>query len=457
MAGIGFAIRRLLERNTYTATLQAYAYAGLISSGPWVLSIISVLLVGIISLNRFHHADELIYYLVTVTYLMCSSLVLTGGVQLVLTRFVADRVYEDNSQNVLPNMLSALSVTALVAALIALPAVFLLFPDKTLLFRGLTFVAFITLCTLWLVVLLLSSLKDYRRILLIMFVGYCLVVVLSMKLVEFGAEGLILAFVSGHGVILFAFLHQIVRAFPSGHLADSAVFSSRNIYLSLFFTGLVFYLGMWADKFLFWFNPMTSEATAGLLRSSVIYDIPIFLAYLTIIPGMAVFLVRFEADFAQRYAGFYDAIREHQPLETLRHHKQLMVASVRQGILEIFKVQSLTVILLFVWTRELLAWLGISPYYETLLKVDMVGVGIQVVMMAVMNVLFYLDRRREALALSMLFLASNILFTLISQQMNPAFFGYGFVLAVTLTTVIGLILINRILRDLEYETFMLRS
>jgi len=51
MAGIGFELRRILDRDSYAATLQAYIYAGLISAGPWVLSILSVLIVGILSLS----------------------------------------------------------------------------------------------------------------------------------------------------------------------------------------------------------------------------------------------------------------------------------------------------------------------------------------------------------------------------------------------------------------------
>ena len=49
MAGIGFELRKILSRDSYTATLRAYVYAGLISSGPWVLSIISVMLIGAMS------------------------------------------------------------------------------------------------------------------------------------------------------------------------------------------------------------------------------------------------------------------------------------------------------------------------------------------------------------------------------------------------------------------------
>lgn len=457
MAGIGFELRKILTRNNYTSTLQAYFYAGLISSGPWVLSIVSMLLIGLISLSRISDTQELTYFLVTVTYLMAGSLIITGGVQLLLTRFIADRLFEHRDNMILPNTVGAFTLTAIIATLAGVPAVSLLFPDKNLYFRVLTFSAFITLNCLWLAVIFLSSLKAYHRILLIMAIGYTSVVALATVLIRYQAEGLMLAFLAGHAFILFAFMNEIFRAFPGDQLLRFDFLKRQNIRPSLFFTGLFFYFGIWSDKLMFWFNPLTSEATAGYLRSSVIYDIPIFLAYLTIVPGMAVFLVRFETDFAENYSRFYDAILQHQPLEKILYNKQCMVNSVRHGILEILKVQSITVILLLVWTRELLAWLGISQYYETLLQVDMVGVGIQVIMMAVLNVLFYLDRRKEALKLSLFFLASNILFTLASQNINPVFFGFGFVISVTMSTIIGLLMVNRIMVDLEYETFMLQN
>ena len=64
-------------------------------------------------------------------------------------------------------------------------------------------------------------------------------------------------------------------------------------------TGLLYNLGIWIDKLIFWFTPSTSEPVLGPLRASIIYDLPIFLAYLSIVPGMAVFLVRVETDFAE--------------------------------------------------------------------------------------------------------------------------------------------------------------
>ena len=57
-------------------------------------------------------------------------------------------------------------------------------------------------------------------------------------------------------------------------------------------------------------TPSAAIAVIGPMRSSVLYDLPIFLAYLAIIPGMAVFLLRLETDFVDYYDSFYNAVRE---------------------------------------------------------------------------------------------------------------------------------------------------
>jgi len=52
MAGIGFELRKYLTEDSFTGTLKAYGFAGLISAGPWVLSILGVMLIGIVALSQ---------------------------------------------------------------------------------------------------------------------------------------------------------------------------------------------------------------------------------------------------------------------------------------------------------------------------------------------------------------------------------------------------------------------
>jgi uncharacterized membrane protein len=229
-----------------------------------------------------------------------------------------------------------------------------------------------------------------------------------------------------------------------------------QIFPSLAVTGILYNLAIWADKFIFWFNPHTGVVVIPPLKASQIYDLPIFLAYLSIIPGMAVFLLRMETDFAEQYKNFYGAINGGGSLKLIMEMYEEMVLTIRRGFIEIFKVQGMTIVILLAIGDKLLAWVGISPFYKMLLNIDLVAVGVQVLLLAVLNVLFYFDYRKDALYLCLLCLGSNVAFTILSQQMGPAFYGYGFALSMVLTTVVGMIVVSKRLSRLVYRTFMLR-
>ncbi len=454
MAGIGFELRKILSRDSYTATLRAYVYAGLISSGPWVLSIISVMVIGVMSLGVVVPELLIRQFLVSVTYLMASSLIFTGGAQLFFTRFISDRLFEKRQELILPNLIGILLVITVSSGVLGFLLLSLLF-DQPFLYRLLMLTNFVVLCNLWLTIIFLSGMKAYNRILLVMVVGYSVMVLCSFLLRFLKLEGLLLGLLIGHASLFFMFLFDILREYPARQLVAFDFFKRKQVYVSLLLTGLCYNLGIWIDKIIFWFNSSTSSHVIGPLRASMLYDLPIFLAYLAIIPGMAVFLVRIETDFAEWYDRVFSAIRGGETLQHIGQLKQQMILSVRQGLLEICKVQGLTVVLLFLIAPKLLAWLGISAFYLPLFYVDLIGVSIQVVFMALLNVFFYLDKRTIVLELCVIFVLLNAMLTVVSQQLGPSFFGYGFTLSVLACVLLGLVRLSSSLEDLEYETFML--
>lgn len=454
MAGIGFELRKILSRDSYSATLRAYVYAGLISSGPWVLSIISVMLIGFLSIGIVLPSSLVRQFLVTVTYLMATSLIITGGLQLFFTRFVSDRLFEKRFDLILPNLLGVLLIVTLVSGVLGAVVLATLF-DQSFLYRVLVLSNFVVLCDLWIVIIFLSGMKQYNRILLVMFIGYAVMVGSAFALRFLQLDGLLLALLIGHGVLLFVFLFDILREYHATNLIAFDFLDRSKVFVSLLATGLCYNLGIWVDKFLFWFNPATSDAVIGPLRASMLYDLPIFLAYLAIIPGMAVFLVRIETDFAEWYERLFSAIRNGETLQHINQLKNEMTLSIRQGLQEICKVQGITIVLLFLFAPKVLEWLGISQYYLPLFYIDLIGVSIQVVFMALLNVFFYLDKRAIVLELTALFVVLNIAFTLASQYLGPSFFGYGFTLSLACCVLVGLMRLSRALDDLEYHTFML--
>jgi uncharacterized membrane protein len=313
----------------------------------------------------------------------------------------------------------------------------------------------IILSTIWIVVIILSGLKAYREILLAFLLGYGITVWASKELGKFGLEGLLSGFVVGQGILLFMLMVVVFNSYSSNKLIAFDFLRRNQIFPSLAITGLLYNVAIWADKFIFWFNPQTSTSIIFPLRGSELYDLPIFLAYLSIIPGMAVFLLRIETDFVEKYTKFYGAINGGASLRLILEIYEEMVATIRRGFFEIIKVQGMTIVILLALGDRLLIWVGISPFYKVLLNIDLIAVGIQVLLLAVLNLLFYFDYRKDALYLCFLFLVSNIILTFLSQYLGPVFYGYGFALSVALTTVVGMVIVSKRLNLLVYETFML--
>ncbi len=457
MAGIGFELRRLLRKNTLLGLVEAYAYAGIIGSGPWVFSIIGILLVGIFSASIVVPSILVTQFQTSVTYLVASSLILTGLVQLAFTRFVSDRLFEKKREVILPNLNGLMLIVVMVASVIGTFCLFILLPELGLLYRLLMLAGFVLMCAVWVMTVFLSGMKRYKAIVILFGCAYALIVLTALWWRPHGLEGLLAGFVFGHLILLAGMWVLTVREFnPQGKLISFEFADSKKLYPSLMAIGLLYNLGIWVDKFMFWYFPSTSDPIIGHLRASLIYDLPVFLSYLSIIPGMAVFLVRIETDFVEFYDKFYDAVRGGGSLEYIENMRDEMVYSIQQGLSEIGKIQTLAVLATFVAGPALLGWLGISQLYLPLLYVQVIGAGLQVGLMAILNVFFYLDQRRIVLFLCIEFVVLNVALTGLTLWFGAALYGYGFALSVLITLATGLVLLSRQLNRLEYETFMLQ-
>jgi uncharacterized membrane protein len=456
MAGIGFELRKILKRDSLFSLLHAYSFAAVISSGPWVLSIVGMLIIGMLSTSVVLPEFLIVQFQVSITYVIASSLIFTGVCQLALTRFAADRMFEKRLNVILPNLHAVILVVSVTGGLAGLLCVAFLFPEQSVLYRLLLLAAFVILCIIWVATIFLSGMKQYKEIVWLYTLGYGITIGSALLLRPFGLEGLMGGFVIGQAAMLLAMLALILYNFPSEKFISFEFFDRRFNYPTLMWIGLLYNAGVWVDKFIFWYTPATSQAIIGPLRASLIYDLPVFLAYLSIIPGMAIFLLRMETDFVEYYDGFYHSVRTGGSLETIEKYRNGMVETVRLGTFEIIKIQTIATLVLVVAGKPILQWLGISTLYLPLLYIDVIAAGLQVVLLGVLNVFFYLDKRHIVLWLCIVFVGLNAVLTRLSIILGPAFYGYGFAVALLIVVLAGLYVLSQKLETLEYETFMLQ-
>ena len=457
MAGIGFELLKILKHDTLFGVARAYAYAGLISSGPLILSIFGILIIGVMSLAFVIPKYAIVQFQISVTYLIALSLILTGPLQLSFTRFISDRLFEKRDDLVLSNYNGVVLVSTIASGLVGVVAMLVGFKSEPLAYRVLMVAGFVVISNIWIAVIFLSSVKQYRQILFVFLIGYGCTVAFALMLNRHGLSGLLGGFVAGHLVLLGGLSGLIYRNYRSGRLISFEVFDRRFAYPTLALVGLFFNLGVWLDKFMFWYSPGTGAPVIGPLHASVIYDIPVFIAYVCVMPGMATFLVRIEADFVEYYDAFYNAVRSGATLRHINDMRDMMVGSVRAGLYEIIKIQVVVLLLIFAFGSNVLEALNISPLYMPLLTVDVIAASLQVVLLGLLNVFFYLDARRTVLKLCVAFVVLNGALTWITLQMSPNTYGYGFALALLILVVGAVLTLDRKFAKLEYETYMLHN
>jgi uncharacterized membrane protein len=106
--------------------------------------------------------------------------------------------------------------------------------------------------------------------------------------------------------------------------------------------------------------------------------------------------------------------------------------------------------------KDIIKWLDLSPLYIHLYYVDLLATAIQVLFLATLNVFFYFNLLKQAFWLTFGLFVLNAAFTWGSILLGPAFYGYGFALAMLITTLIGMYVLSEKLNRLEFITFMLQ-
>ena len=183
---------------------------------------------------------------------------------------------------------------------------------------------------------------------------------------------------------------------------------------------------------------------------------PIFLAYLSILPGMAIFFYRLESDFAEKYDLYYDSVRSGGTLDSIRRYKNDMVDVVRHAVHEILMIQGIIDIILFLTAPTVFKVLHIPGLYLGLLYILTIGAMLQIAFMSVLAILYYLDRKKVAMWLCISFFVLNAVLTLISINLGPSFFGYGYTVALLIVFLASMLVIRNEMNRLDYETFMLQ-
>lgn len=452
MAGIGFVLRRLMNKDDLLGLVSAHFHSALVTTGPWLITILAI---GAISVYGAH-AYTFKYFLdfhVILIYNFGFSLIFCTPFSMVATRHLADAIFKKNVTGSIGMMIS--SYTLLMV--LQLPIVgwfYFAFVDLPLSLKLLAFSNYFLISSVWMIHAFLTALKDFMAITRGFIIGMIIGVVVAAWLkADYRDAGMLLGFNVGMAVIFFMLLGEVLSEYNYRVVEPFDVIKYFRKYWDVALGGFCYSAGIWIDKMVMCLAP---EAT--LLQSKMImyfeYGNAMFLAYLTIVPAMAVFVLSVETDFFEKYHRFYKEILNHAPYERIRVNHGLLKDSLIANSRNIIVLQGVICFLAVVMAHKILEVMGIRFIHISMYRYGVLGAFFHVLVLFIVIIFNYFDSRREAMWIQLLFLVTNAVFTYVSLKLGMEYYGYGYFVASLVTFMVSAVMLMRYVDKLPYHAFV---
>lgn len=454
MAGVSLALRRMLRSPSYGAQALGYVYAGVAMAGPWLLT--SLFMVAVTGMDWGGRGQvERSVFQAIVLYGYGGSMILTGLFQLVVARHVSDELYLGRTESIVPCATGAAAVSLVLH--LAAAVVFSALTRPPLLLAAAEVAFFGSVGQVWNAMIFLGTIRDYGAIVAAFAGGVGAGLGAAGGLAApLGVPGLLFAFAIGHAVTA-AFLGARLRAeFPAGKSAPRFGFARTFVrYPALMLIGVAYAGGVWVDKLILWAGPTAVRLPLGL-TAFPLYDNAVFLAYLTIVPALALVFVRIEVSFHAACRKFFGALRHGADLETIRAAHARLRGSLERGVGQVALLQGTLTGGVILLAPHLLETLHLDRMQYYVFRAACLGAYLQALVLTLLLAGLHLALYRPALGMTLAYFLAAAFGTAATALLGLPYYGYGTVMAGLAALAVGYPWIRSRVRDLDYRTFMLQ-
>ena len=452
MAGVGFELKKLFARKGLMATLRAYGYSGVICAGPMLLGVLMQIGIQMLCMafGRSAHERELLVCMVT--YSLLASLTVTSTLSMVVTRFLADMLYEERHGAIMPSFWGSTGLMLAIGSV--LYGIFLCLSGARPFHRFLCFMLFGELAVVWNAMSYLTAIKDYGGILRSFAAAVLVSLVLSGVGLYIGlptVDVVLAAVCAGYGVMMVWDVSILYSVFPSSEESMFLFLGWVDQFMPLALTGFLLNLGLFGHLIVMWLGPLQVQVE-GLFVGAPSHDVPALLAFLTILVTTINFVVSVEVNFYPKYRMYYALFNEKGNIGDILQAEKEMLAVLKSemwytGLKQLFAT-ALSVALGGVVLMQLP--LGMNDMMLGYFRTLCVGYGLYAIGNTALLLLLYFTDYAGAQACSALFAGSTIALSLLSLLGDPVYFGFGFLLGSALFFMAAVLRLDWFTRRLPY-------
>ncbi|MET3576617.1 exopolysaccharide Pel transporter PelG [Bhargavaea ullalensis] len=459
MAGIGFQLQKMFKDDHFSSNAKAYGYTAMVTAGPWLVVLATLLIIQrILPFSKTADFDGRLV-VASISYCFIFSQIIFGALQLIVTRYVSDRLYERDTKSLFSVFLGALIVQGAAALLLWL--VFCLWSVLPGMYNLLLLFLFMSLLIIWTQSVFLTAAKQYMTIVRAFVTGGATAVLLTILLSittipdrPFLYEGLVvLAFLAGMMVTALFLSRMLIGMFPEWGTRDLFKFLSYiDVFPHLMWTGLLYNAGLWVCNIMIWFGA-GSTLIAGTFKVHLQYDTAIFLAYLTIIPTYMFFVVSIETRFYEKYKRYYGLINNGGSLGAIEQAMKDMQGTLAGEIKRLIRNQSIVTFAAILLTVLLFFNYGHDSDFLFMRLFGYVGAFSNALLLVNILLMLYFEDRKGAFRSAVIFFIMNAVLTYILLPTGESNYGLSFATGSSIAFIYSLNRLMNLMDSIEYHVF----
>ena len=458
MAGIGFELKKIFTRGGIFNSVRGAFYASLTTIGPLIM------IVGLLfSMYVFLDYSSISFagrelMASTILYVFIFSLITTSPFNSVLSRYIADKIFDEKMDDILPSYYVGMFLNIGLSALMGIPfslcEYFIGNVNPFYVFSS--YCMYVTLAFSFFNMCYITALKEYKKITYSFLFGLSVAFIAAFIMVRVFHialnEAIIYSFTIGFTLIAICLFAVVKSFFKVNSHNYRETFHYFRKFVPLFLVNLFYILGLYVHNFVFWTSHL-QQITVKVFVSAPTYDLATCIAMFINIPTMVIFIVQVETDFHEKYAHYCEAIIGGTHRDILLHKKE-MLKTLMYKFVFIFQFQLLINIILYLLCIIFLPRLGISSAVMDMLPSLTVAYFCVFLMYCLVVFMYYFEEIKGALITTALFFSITLVGSIICMLIAPpSFYGTGLCLGALIAMIYAYMKIRNTENRLEYHIF----
>ena len=455
MAGIGFELKKLFTNNSILLRMRANLFSGMVIAGPMIMGAMLLLGLKYLAVNGGASLADQDLIMVIVTYSLLFSLLLVNPLSYVLSRYVADMVYNNLNERIIPSMYGSISLLLSIGA----PAwAFFLYKSKLPFeYSIFAFTLFCLAAVVWTQMSYITDIKRYKEIIYGFSFGIIFSLTVGYILQIYGypvIPSLLASSCIGYGVIMVTYTFVLHRHFPEGRGISLKFLEWIAKFPHLLPIGIFITFGLFAHLMLMWYSPIGAQVYV-LFYHAPPHDIPALFGFFTTLVSTVNFVTALEVNFYPKYKLYFKLLNESGALSDIEKAKEEMLTVLKQELLYLAMRQIFVTTISIIFISEVLNLLGVG-FTSTMIglfRVLCIGYAFYAIANTMFLYLLYFAADGQALYPAATLFIINIIGTYIVRRLPQNFYGFNFIMATFSMFIVGWWKLVSFTRHLEYHVF----